>query len=319
VGRSTDYSGELFDLDEILKRVVEAYRRIRNTLRFLLANTSDFDAAKDAVAPTTSGDRPLRARRDAAMCERRPATTRATSSTSCAAAADVLLRGSRGFYLDVLKDRLYTTGKTSRARRSAQTALALIRDALLLLAAPVLSFTAEEAWRILRPDEPSIFCRTGWSLAAPRRHRAADAKWSRDPRRPQCRAEGARDAAAGGRSVRRCRRKSQSAAGCDYEALASLGDDLRFVSSRRPRVVTRAEQLSVTVTPSRTREVRALLALPADVGSDAQHPTLCGRCVANLFGSGERARSRDPGRCPIHIRPNPFAALAMARCSGDCG
>ena len=85
-----------------------------------------------------------------------------------------------GFYLDVLKDRLYTTGKASVARRSAQTALALIRDALLLLAAPVLSFTAEEAWRILRPDEPSIFCRT-WVDALPRLPdaEALTAKWSR--------------------------------------------------------------------------------------------------------------------------------------------
>ncbi len=85
-----------------------------------------------------------------------------------------------GFYLDVLKDRLYTTGRTSVARRSAQTALALIRDALLLLAAPVLSFTAEEAWRILRPDEPSIFCRT-WVDALPRLADAErlTAKWSR--------------------------------------------------------------------------------------------------------------------------------------------
>src|SRR4030095_11830643 len=71
-----------------------------------------------------------------------------------------------GFYLDVLKDRLYTAAPGSRARRSAQTALAHIRDALLLLMAPVLSFTAEEAWRTLRPDEASIFCRT-WVDALP--------------------------------------------------------------------------------------------------------------------------------------------------------
>ncbi len=65
-----------------------------------------------------------------------------------------------GFYLDVLKDRLYTTARDSRSRRSAQTALAIIRDALLKLLAPILSFTAEEAWQILHPNDPTIFVHT---------------------------------------------------------------------------------------------------------------------------------------------------------------
>ena len=77
-----------------------------------------------------------------------------------------------GFYLDVLKDRLYTAAADSRARRSAQTALALIRDALLKLMAPILSFTAEEAWRILRPDDPTIFAHVWKDSAAVVRRRA---------------------------------------------------------------------------------------------------------------------------------------------------
>ncbi len=133
---STDYSGELFISDEILKRVVEGYRRIRNTLRFLLANTSDFDAAKDAVAlpDLMEIDRyALAATR--AMCEAAEGEyARYEFHLVMQRLQTFCSEDLGGFYLDVLKDRLYTTGKTSVARRSAQTALAMIRDALLLLA-----------------------------------------------------------------------------------------------------------------------------------------------------------------------------------------
>ena len=179
---ATDYSGELFISDEILKRVVEGYRRIRNTLRFLLANTADFDAANDAVpvGELLEIDRyalaAARALADAvegdyARYEFHLVVQRL--QTFCS-------EDLGGFYLDVLKDRLYTTGKASAARRSAQTALALIRDALLKLMAPVLSFTAEEAWRIVHPGDASIFCRT-WIDALPRLPDAEPltAKWSR--------------------------------------------------------------------------------------------------------------------------------------------
>src|SRR6185295_5191398 len=143
---STDYSGELYLSDEILKRVVESYRRIRNTLRFLLANTSDFDAAKDAlpVSEWLEIDRYALAmtREMAAAC------------TADYAKYEFHLVAQRiqnfcsedlgGFWLDILKDRLYTTRAGSRARRSAQSALHLVSEILLRLMAPILSFTAEE-------------------------------------------------------------------------------------------------------------------------------------------------------------------------------
>ena len=120
-----------------------------------------------------------------------------------------------GFYLDVLKDRLYTTAQGERrARRSAQTALALIRDALLELMAPVLSFTAEEAWRIVHPGDASIFCRT-WSDALPQLPDAEAllAKWARIlavRAAVQKELEALRQARA--RSARRCRPKWRSRA-----------------------------------------------------------------------------------------------------------
>src|SRR5439155_4703572 len=179
---ATDYSGDLSISDEILKRVVESYRRIRNTLRFLLANTADFDSATQAipVEELFELDRYalVQASRLAAAVE---------ADYQCYEFHLVVQRLQTycseelgGFYLDVLKDRLYTAGKESRARRSAQTALALIRDALLKLMAPILSFTAEEAWRVVHPEDPTIFVRVfAGSLPDVADADALLAKWQR--------------------------------------------------------------------------------------------------------------------------------------------
>ncbi len=156
---ATDYSGELSISDEILKRVVEGYRRIRNTLRFLLANTSDFDAQRDAVpvAELFEVDRYALARAQMMAMEAVADFERYEFHLVVQRLQTYCSEDLGGFYLDVLKDRLYTTAADSRARRSAQTALALIRDMLLKLMAPILSFTAEEAWRVLHPADPTIF------------------------------------------------------------------------------------------------------------------------------------------------------------------
>ena len=169
---ATDYSGELALSEEILKRVTETYRRIRNTVRFLLANTSDFDAAKHLV--------PLDA-----MCEidrYAVAMTRDMAAKVVAAyesydfhVVTQLIQGFctealGGFYLDVLKDRLYTCGATSHARRSAQSVLHHITQQLVRLMAPILSFTAEEIWSTLNPGkdvtEASVFFET-WKTPLP--------------------------------------------------------------------------------------------------------------------------------------------------------
>jgi len=288
---ATDYSGELSISDEILKRVVESYRRIRNTLRFLLANTSDFDAAKDAVpfgelleidryavaaaralADTVQGDY---ARYEFHVVVQR-------LQTFCS-------EDLGGFYLDVLKDRLYTAGKTSRARRSAQTALALIRDALLELMAPVLSFTAEEAWRIAHPEDASIFRRT-WIDALPNLPDASPllAKWSRIlavRAAVQKQLETLRQAGKIGSSLQA--EVAITAAADDHEALASLGDDLRFVLITSAATVVRGEGLAIGVTPSSHAKCERCWHYRQEVGADPGHPTLCGRCVSNLFGAGE--------------------------------
>src|SRR5690606_9411326 len=148
---ATDYSGELSISDEILKRVVESYRRIRNTLKFLLGNISDFDLERDGIAI----DRMLEIDRyalamTAAMQDEVQAYYERYEFHPAVARLQVFCSEDLGaFYLDVLKDRLYTAGQNSLARRSAQTALYHLTHALLKLMAPILSFTAEEAWQDL--------------------------------------------------------------------------------------------------------------------------------------------------------------------------
>ncbi len=148
---STDYSGELSISDEILKRVVEGYRRIRNTLRFLLANLADFDAVSQSVpygelfeidryALAMTAQMQAEVQANYERYDFHPAVSRL--QTFCS-------EDLGAFYLDILKDRLYTSAPDSRARRSAQTALLDVTQTLLKLMAPILSFTAEEAWKEL--------------------------------------------------------------------------------------------------------------------------------------------------------------------------
>jgi isoleucyl-tRNA synthetase len=155
---STDYSGELTISDEILKRVVEAYRRIRNTLRFLLANTADFDMAQHEV-PVEQWpeiDRYAlaltRQMQEAVLADYRVYSFH----TAIQRLHNFCSEDLGAFYLDILKDRLYTAGADSTARRAAQTALWHILQTLTRLMAPVLSFTAEEIWALQCQSE-SVF------------------------------------------------------------------------------------------------------------------------------------------------------------------
>ena len=291
---ATDYSGELSISDEILKRVVESYRRIRNTLRFLMANTADFDASRDAVpiAELFEIDR-------FALLKAKQMADAVTADFGSYEFHLVVQRLQTycsedlgGFYLDVLKDRLYTTGAASRARRSAQTALALIRDALLKLMAPILSFTAEEAWKILRPDEPTIFVHT-WPGMLPdiADGAALAARWERIlavRTLVQKELEAVRQAGAIGSSLQA--EVDIVADADDYRALASLGDDLRFVLITSAARVSRGHELTISVASSPNPKCERCWHWRSDVGQDPAHPGLCSRCVANLFGQGEVRR-----------------------------
>ena len=165
---STDYSGDLNIDDKILARVVDGYRRIRNTLRFLLANTSDFDAATDAVPDAEMLEIDLYALSCAAKLQGQIlAHFDIYEFHPVVAKLQVYCSEDLGaFYLDVLKDRLYTTSPKSHARRSAQTALWQITNAMLRWMAPFLSFTAEEAWPIFAPNQSTtIFVEEFWQFS----------------------------------------------------------------------------------------------------------------------------------------------------------
>ena len=192
------------------------------------------------------------------------------------------------FYLDVLKDRLYTTAPKSLARRSAQTALWQITHAMLRWMAPFLSFTAEEAWKIFGSSE-TIFMET-YSELAPA-DAALLAKWAR--------IREIRDAVNKDIELLRADGKVGSSLqanvalqvdAADHALLASLGDDLKFVfitSAVELAEPSGAAGLTIAVKPSSDVKCERCWHYRADIGMDATHPTLCGRCTSNLFGDGE--------------------------------
>ncbi|MDE2401538.1 MAG: isoleucine--tRNA ligase [Burkholderiales bacterium] len=287
---SSDYSGDIAGDDKILARVVDGYRRIRNTLRFLLANVSDFDPQIDAVPA------------DQLLEIDRYALARAAELQD-----DILAHYERyefhpvvgklqvycsedlgAFYLDVLKDRLYTTAPKSVARRSAQTALWNITHAMLRWMAPFLSFTAEEAWQVFTQAsaQDTIFTETYWNFGAT--DAALLPKWSRLREIRELvnkDIEAVRTQGLVGASLQAD--VTLSAASDDHALLASLGDDLKFVLITSKAILAAGEALGITVTPSQSTKCERCWHYRDDVGSDAAHPTLCGRCSSNLFGQGE--------------------------------
>jgi isoleucyl-tRNA synthetase len=290
---ASDYSGDIAGDDKILARVVDAYRRIRNTLRFLLANTSDFDIAKDAV--------PL----DQLLEIDRYALSRAAQFQAEILAhykvyefhpvvAKLQIYCSEdlgGFYLDVLKDRLYTTAPGSQARRSAQTALWHITQAMLRWMAPFLSFTAEEAWKLVGTGQPgdSIFTQVYSDLGTP--DDGLLAKWTRireirDGVNKEI--EAVRGTGQVGSSLQA--NIALTVLPEDHALLASLGDDLKFVLIASAVELLAGDAAATVVTPSAATKCERCWHWRTDVGHEPAHPTICGRCTSNLYGAGE-ARS----------------------------
>jgi isoleucyl-tRNA synthetase len=290
---ATDYSGDLNIDDKILARVVDSYRRIRNTLRFMLANTSDFDAAKDAVplSEMLEIDRYALARASQFQAEVL-AHYEVYEFHPVVAKLQVYCSEDLGaFYLDILKDRLYTTAPKSLARRSAQTALWHITHAMLRWMAPFLSFTAEEAWKVVAPGQSaSIFVET-FSDTSAWADEALLAKWGRIREIREMankEIEAVRTAGQVGSSLQAV--LAIAAESTDHALLASLGDDLKFVTITSQAALENGPALSVRVAPSTAAKCDRCWHYRDDVGQDPAHPTICGRCTSNLYGDGERRR-----------------------------
>ena len=300
---SVDYSGEVSLSDEILKRVVEAYRRIRNTLRFLLANLADFDIDSHAVPldRMVEVDRYALARAAQWQSEIVASYGRLEFHPVVSGLQTFCSEDLGGFYLDILKDRLYTTGADSLARRSAQTALWHITRSLLKVMAPVLSFTSEEAWPLFDPQthaqhSETIFTQTWHEFPDVPQADALLARWSRirSWRGEVTRAiEAVRTTGAIGSSLQA--EVDVSARGSLFEDLSSLGNDLRFVliTSAARLFEAQADDDSdaaigrISVTASAHTKCERCWHWREDTGASAEHPALCGRCVSNLHGEGE--------------------------------
>ncbi|OYX57993.1 MAG: isoleucine--tRNA ligase [Comamonadaceae bacterium 32-67-11] len=287
---ATDYSGDLAIDDKILARVVDAYRRMRNTLRFLLANISDFDPATDGVPESEllEIDRYALSRAAALQAEVL-AHYQEYEFHPVVAKLQVYCSEDLGaFYLDVLKDRLYTSAPKSLARRSAQTALHQITHALLRWMAPFLSFTAEEAWKLVGHTE-SIYTETYLPLPSP--NQALLAKWGRlrELRAVVNKAiEDVRSSGSLGSSLQANLRLTLDAE--DLALLRSLGDELKFVFIVSAIELQPGPALAVQVRASSATKCARCWHWRDDVGHDPAHPELCGRCTSNLYGSGEVRR-----------------------------
>ncbi|HQZ06062.1 MAG TPA: isoleucine--tRNA ligase [Burkholderiaceae bacterium] len=296
---ASDYSGDIAGDDKILARVVDTYRRIRNTLKFLLANTSDFDPAQHTVAAADmlEIDRFALARL-AELQQDILAHYKVYEFHPVVAKLQIYCSEDLGaFYLDILKDRLYTTGADSLPRRSAQTALWQITQAMLRWMAPFLSFTAEEAWAVLSAagkvapaEQVSIFTTRFAELPA------ADPqlldKWSRIRAVRELankEIEALREAGKVGSSLQ-ARVDIEVPADGQAELLAalqSLGDDLRFVFITSEATVKAGPELRATPAPVSEAKCERCWHYRPDVGHDPAHPGICARCTTNLFGAGE--------------------------------
>ena len=305
---ATDYANEMSLSDEILKRVAESYRRIRNTGRFLLGNLAGFDPATDQVPldQLVAVDRWALWRAHRLQAEIIEAYRNYQFHLIYQKVHNFCSVDLGGFYLDVLKDRLYTTGAKSAPRRSAQTAMYWIAEAMVRWLAPILSFTAEEIWRYMPGErDETVFLQT-WLELPKGAELTPTIDWDA--------VFTVRTAVA--RELEKLRNSGAIGAPLDAEVslycapqlqqtLGAFGDELRFVFitsdarvlpvTQRPSDAVAADEGEqsacwIVVQASEHQKCTRCWHKRADVGVDPQHPALCGRCVNNVAGSGETRR-----------------------------
>jgi isoleucyl-tRNA synthetase len=305
---STDYRAELAVSDEIFRRTADSYRRIRNTARFLLSNLTGFEPGRDSVAAHELLALDAWAIDRAALLQAEICTAYGQYQFHVIYQKlhNFCVNDLGGFYLDIIKDRQYTTQSNSLARRSAQTALHHIAEALVRWVAPILSYTAEEIWENLpgeRADSVFLVEWYGELEAMPETRAMGRAYWQA--------LIGVRDAV--NRELENQRSAGYLRGGLDAEVvlycsaelaalLSELGDELRFVmmtSSARVADIGQApadaaatdhEGLKLDVKVSGADKCERCWHRREDVGAAADYPGLCERCVENVAGEGELRR-----------------------------
>jgi isoleucyl-tRNA synthetase len=302
---ATDYSGEMAVSDQILQRSADAYRRIRNTARFLLSNLSGFNPATDILPPEEmlaldrwAVDRTLLLQRE---LEEHYGEYRFWNVYS--KIHNFCVQELGGFYLDIIKDRQYTTAADSTARRSCQTALFHISEALVRWIAPILAFTADELWQFLPGERNESVMLNTWYQGLtemPAEFGMDRAYWERImavKTSVNKEMENLRAAKAiGGNLQAEVTLYAEDALAAD---LAKLSNELRFVlitstASVAPLAAAPADAVVTEVAGLKLKVVKSGHAKCArcwhhreDVGVDPQHPEICGRCVDNISGAGE--------------------------------
>ena len=302
---AADYRNEISASDEIFKRTADAYRRIRNTARFLLANLAGFDPQTDAlpIEQLLPLDRWILGQAHVLQSDLRTAYDEYQFHHVYHRLHNFCSGELGGFYLDIIKDRQYTTASDSLARRSAQTSLFHLAEAMCRWMAPILSFTAEELWENIPGERVASVFLAQWYdlLPVPETEGQLSAEfWSEmvivrqqvnkalELAREQGNLRGSLDAAV-----------TLYAEGPLSERLRSLGDELRFVlitseatvaeTSSAPDGAVDAEGLAlrIQVEPAVSEKCERCWHRRPDVGEHSAHPTLCGRCVTNIDGPGE--------------------------------
>jgi isoleucyl-tRNA synthetase len=297
---STDYTGEMTVSDEILKRSADSYRRIRNTMRFMLANTSGFNPNQHVVKFDDMLD--LDKWIVSKTVELQSQILEAYEHYNFHHVVQLILNFCSndlgGFYLDVIKDRQYTTQEDSRARRSAQTALNHILEAMVRWLSPVLSFTAEEIWQNMPSEKSNSIFLNEWyqGLSAGYENTAIDTARNINPFiRKQM--EQMRGDKIIGSSL-----DAEVDLYCDestYQALSQLADELRFVfitsdarihplDDKTSDCIEAGDGVFVKVSKSEHEKCVRCWHHRQDVGENTEHVELCGRCVENVAGRGEQ-------------------------------
>ena len=305
---STDYRGEVAVSDEIFKRTADSYRRIRNTARFLLSNLNGFSPATDTLAANDMlsldrwvVDRAARLQQELIEAYRGYHFHQVYQKLHNFCANDL-----GGFYLDVIKDRQYTTRADSLARRSAQTAMYQIGEALVRWISPILSFTAEEIWENL-PGE------RGESVLLEQWYEGLQAQSDGDAMGREYWQQIMSVRAAVNKEMETLRAAGELRGSLDAEvtlycdgdlnsSLQALEDELRFVLissvaklaplDSAPENIADSEVpgLKVQVTAATDEKCDRCWHRRPDVGQIEAHPALCGRCVENVDGDGEHRR-----------------------------
>jgi isoleucyl-tRNA synthetase len=299
---ATDYANEMSVSDEILKRMADSYRRMRNTLRFLLGNLHGFDPTAHAAAfdDLVAIDQWATAKAFSLQIDVVTAYRNYEFHDIYQKIHNFCVVELGGFYLDIIKDRLYTTGANSAPRRSAQTAMYHVAHAMVRWLAPILSFTAEEVWGFLPGiRNESVFLNT-WHEFPSGAERVPAIDW---PALIALKADVARDLerlrAAGDIGGPLDAEVTIYAPAAAAERFKVLHDELRFllITSQAHVVESDSPPAStvpisepgvwIEVKPSTQPKCVRCWHLRSDVGLDSRHPELCARCVGNVEGPGE--------------------------------